>query len=166
MSTAPETSDARLGRLAPRITAALVALVVITAAVGWWARSRTAPIELDASYYGGANYTVVVFGRLSCPACAASAEFHRAVVAAARARGVRIVAASTARDEDAARFAESIGAVPDEGRVAVPPPGNLTRIPTVLLVDRRGTVLDRLTGVPSAGDETRWLARLAQLPPA
>lgn len=162
----PTALDARLHRAAPLVTAALIAIVLITLAVSWWTRSRPAQVGLDASYYSSASYTLIIFGRISCPACAASATFHRALVGAARAHGIRVIAACTARDESAGAFAESIGAAAEDGRLAAPPPANLTRIPTILLVNRDGTVIDRLTGVPSAGDEARWLAGLAQLPPA
>lgn len=144
------TTDRRIGRAAIVVTAALALMLGVTAAVALWPRGD---VELPAGWYSQSDYTVIIFGRTSCAACATSADFHRALAAAAEARGIRAVAALTARDEAPADFATSIGIQPDHAVLASPAPPHLTTVPTVIVTNRRGTILKKLEGALSVEDQ-------------
>lgn len=144
------TTDRRLGRAAIVVTMALALMLGVTAAVALWPRGA---VELPEAWYSHSDYTLIIFGRTSCAACATSADFHRTLAAAAEARGIRVVAAVTARDETPADFAASIGIQPDHAVRASPAPPRVTTVPTVIVTNRRGTILKQLEGALSVDDQ-------------
>lgn len=147
------TTDRRLGRAALIVTTLIVVIVGITAAIAFRPKGD---IEIPAAWRSQSEYTLIIFGRDSCPACAASAEFHRTLVAAAEARGIRTLAALTASIEDPARFAASLGLAPDRALRANPAPEHLKSVPTVILVNRNGEILQKTEGALRA-DKQRAL---------
>ena len=139
-------ADRRLGRAAIIITALVIAIVAITAVVARRTRAEL-DIEIPAAWRSQSNFTLIIFGRESCPACAASAAFHRELAAAAEANGVRAMAASTSSTEDPAAFAASIGVAPEHALGASPAPKHLTTIPAIVIVTRDGKILRKTEGV-------------------
>ena len=153
-------TDRRIGRAAVILTTSLLAMVALTAAVALWPRGD---IEIPSAWYSQSDDTLVIFGRESCPACAASATFHRELAAAAEASGIRVVAAMTARGEDPAAFAASLGLAPDRGVFASPAPKRLTTVPTILVVNRLGRTLQKKEGALSIDDQRALLEYLKTL---
>jgi thioredoxin-related protein len=136
-------SDRRLGRAALAIAVLLIAVVFVTATA---AGRRHRELEIPAEWRSQADYTLIIFGRASCPACASSASFHKELAAAATTHGIRVVAASTSSTEDPAAFAASIGVGAERAIRASPAPANLRTIPAIVLVNRDGKVLREITG--------------------
>ena len=142
-------SDRRLGRAALVIAAILIATVAITAAIGTAHARPRGDVEIPAEWRSQSNYTLIIFGRESCPACAASVPFHKELAKAAAAHGVRVIAASTSSVEKPEQFAASIGVTPDHAIRANPTPKNLKSVPAVVVVDRNGTILKKAEGALS-----------------
>jgi hypothetical protein len=155
----PDT-DRRLGRAALIITALIVMIVGVTAAIAFRPKGD---IDVPAAWRSQSEYTLVIFGRDSCPACLASREFHRDLAAAAEAAGVRAVAALTASIEDPAHFAASLGLAPDRAVRANPPPEHLKSVPTLLVVNRNGEILKKTEGALPADKQRAWKSFLATL---
>jgi peroxiredoxin len=153
-------SDRRLGRAALIITALLIVTVAVTAGIATHPRGE---IEIPAAWRSQADYTLIVFGRESCPACAASAKFNKELAAAAEARGVRVVAASTGSAEDPKSFAASIGVAPDHALRASPAPKRLHSVPAIVIVNRDGTILRKTDGVQSIAQQRALLDFVAAL---
>jgi len=154
------TTDRRIGRAAIVLSVFLVVMVGATAAVALWPRGD---IELPAAWFSGADTTLVIFGRAGCPACDASTAFHQQLVATAESLGIHVIAALTARGGAPEAFAESLGLEGDHGVLAVPAPAHLTTVPTVVIVDRRGTVLQKKVGALSIDDQRALLNYLTTL---
>ena len=154
------TTDRRLGRAALIVTTMIIAIVGITAAIAF---RPTGNIEIPAAWRSHSEYTLIIFGRDSCPACQASADFHKALTAAAEANGVRTVAALTASIGDPARFAASLGVSPDRALRANPAPAHLKSVPTVIVVNRNGDILKKTEGVLSADKQRALLNFVANL---
>ncbi len=140
------TIDRRLGRAALIVTTLMILIVGVTAAIALWPRGD---VEIPAEWRSQSDYTLIIFGRESCPACAASAAFHKELATAAEAHGVRALAALTASVEDPAQFAASIGIAPDHALRAHPAPKHLTSVPTVIVVNRAGEILKKTEGALS-----------------
>jgi hypothetical protein len=147
-------TDRRLGRAALIVTAVLLLTVAVTAAIALRPRGG---IDIPAEWRSPSGYTLVIFGRTTCAACAASAAFHRDLVAAAHARGVRVVAASTGSAREPGVFAASIGAAPDEAVRAIPAPKNLTTVPAIVLMSGDGRILKQTAGVLALGPQRDWI---------
>lgn len=147
------TADRRLGRAALIVTTLIIVIVGITAAIAF---RPTGDIEIPSAWRSQSDYTLVIFGRDSCPACLASREFHRELAAAAENNGVHTVAALTASIEDPAKFAASLGLSADHALRANPAPEHLKSVPTVLVVNRSGEILKKTEGALSV-DKQRAL---------
>jgi hypothetical protein len=143
-------SDRRLGRAALVVTALAILVVAITA---WIALRPRGEIDIPAAWRAQSDYTLIIFGRESCPACAASAAFHRELAAAADAHGVRAIAASTSAAENPQSFAASIGLGPDRALRASPAPQYLKSVPAIVIVSRNGKILRKTEGALSAEEE-------------
>lgn len=141
------TTDKRLGRAAVIVTTFLILVVGVTAAIAFRPKGD---LEIPAEWRAQSDYTLVIFGRESCPACQASAAFHKTLAAAAEAHGIRTVAALTASIEDPKKFAASIGIAPDHALRAIPVPEHLKSVPTVIVVSRNGTILKKTEGALSS----------------
>jgi len=160
MDSTQTRTDRRLGRAALIVTAFVILAVSTTA---WIATSRRGEIEIPAEWRSQSDYTLIVFGRESCPACAASAAFHKELAAAAEAHGVRTVAASTSATENPAAFAASIGLKPDRALRAIPAPKHLLSVPAILVVNRDGAILRETQGALSAEQKRALVSFVAGL---
>lgn len=155
-------SDRRLGRAALVMTAFVILTFLTTAVIA--RRSRGGgEIEIPAAWRSQADYTLIVFGRESCPACAASAKFHKQLAATAESHGVRVVAALTGSAETPSAFAASIGVTADHALNASPAPKYLKSVPSIVIVSRDGTVLRRADGVQSVAQQRSLLSFVAAL---
>jgi len=134
---------ATLGTLAwPRVTGALG---VEPPAPEPAYRTGTA-IDTPKEWYQGAPFTLLVFARASCGACQKAQPFFKRLVNDIGA-GIRVVLVTSAgeADEDA-YYARGLGLETNAIRTAVP--GLSVRVtPTLVLVDRQGTILDAWEGV-------------------
>lgn len=154
------TTDRRLGRAALIVTAFIILVVGVTAAVAFRPRGD---VEIPADWRSQSDYTLIIFGRESCPACQSSAAFHKELAAAAEAHGVRAIAALTASIEDPAKFAASIGIAPDHALRANPAPEHLKSVPTVIVVNRAGDILKKTEGALSNDKQRTLVAFIATL---
>ncbi len=154
------TSDKRLGRAALIVTTLIIVIVGITAAIAFRPKGD---IEIPFEWRAQSEYTLVIFGRDSCPACKASADFHKELVAVAEASGVRAIAALTASIENPTQFAASLGLAPDHAVRAHPAPEFLKSVPTVIVVNRNGDILSKTEGALRADKQRALLNFVANL---
>jgi hypothetical protein len=155
-----DTADRRLGRAALIVTALLILMVAVTAAIALRPRGE---VEIPAEWRSHSDYTLIIFGRTSCPACEASASFHRELAAAAETHGVRVVAASTGSMENADAFAVSIGVKPEHSVRAVPAPQHLNSVPAIVVVDRGGRILQKAEGALAPDRQRDWMRFVSAL---
>jgi hypothetical protein len=132
-----------LGMLAwPRLTGALGA----TPAAAEPAYRAGEVIDTPAEWYQAAPYTLLLFTRASCSACQTAHPFFKRLIGSIGAT-VRVVLVTSAgeADEDA-HYARGLGLPAHSIRTAVP--GLSVRVtPTLVLVDRQGTILHAWEGV-------------------
>ena len=103
-------------------------------------------IDTPAEWYQGAPYTLLLFARASCAACQSAEPFFKRLIhdIGSTVRVVLVTSAGEA-DEDA-RYARQLGLATQSIRTAVP--GLKVRVtPTLVLVDRQGTIMDTWEGV-------------------
>ncbi len=146
-------TDRRLGNAALIVTTVILMIVGVTAAIAFRPRGD---IEIPAEWRSESEYTLVIFGRDSCPACLASRAFHKELAAVAATNGIRTVAALTASIDDPAKFAESLGLPADHAVRASPAPEHLKSVPSVVVVNRNGEILKKTEGALPA-DKQRAL---------
>ncbi len=147
------------------VTASLVLAVTLCASLGVvaWPRvasalglepARPAPaysagdrIDVPAAWYETAPRTLVLFARASCGACQTAQPFLKELVGAVVESGdaVVLVGHAGSREEDAV-FAKSLG-VGDAGIQSAPAGVRVRVTPTLVLVDKSGTVLNAWEGV-------------------
>ncbi len=169
------------------IGASIVLLALFAGTLGfvWWPRvSRAlgnappvpapayqagAAIDTPAEWYQGAPYTLLLFARASCRACQSAQPFFKQLITdiGSTIRVVLVTSAGEA-DEDA-YYARGLGLAAQAIRTAVP--GLNVRVtPTLVLVDRRGTIIDAWEGVGPAEKQTAIVttltSRLASPPAA
>ena len=157
---------ATLGTLAwPRLTGALG----VKPAPPEPAYRAGATIDTPVEWYQGASHTLLLFARASCTACRAAQPFFKRLFddVGATARVVLVTSAGEA-DEDA-RYARELGLDSHVIRTAVP--GLSVRVtPTLVLVDRQGTIIQAWEGVGPADKQseisTSLTSQLASLPAA
>lgn len=157
---------ATLGTLAwPRLMGALGA----TPAAPEPAYRTGTTIDTPAEWYQGASHTLLLFARASCTACRAAQPFFKRLIddIGATARVVLVTSAGEA-DEDT-RYARELGLDSHAIRTAVP--GLSVRVtPTLVLVDREGTIIEAWEGVGPAEKQTEittsLTSQLASLPAA
>ena len=157
-----ERTDRLIDRVAIGTSIALLAVFAATLATLAWPRMTDAlggepsapepayragaAIDTPKEWYQGAQYTLLLFARASCSACQTAQPFFKRLVndIGATIRVVLVTSAGEA-DEDA-YFARGLGLEANAIRTAVP--GLSVRVtPTLVLVDRQGTVLDAWEGV-------------------
>jgi thioredoxin-related protein len=155
-----------LGVLAwPRLTGALG----VAPAPAEPAYHAGAVIDTPAEWYQAAPYTLLLFARASCSACQAAQPFFKRLVdnIGATVRVVLVTSAGEA-DEDA-QYARGLGLQAHSIRTAIP--GLSVRVtPTLVLVDRQGTILNAWEGVGPVEKQTEiaetLTSRLASRPVA
>jgi hypothetical protein len=147
---------ATIGMLAwPRLTRA-VGVTPAPAEPAYRAGSR---IDTPVEWYQAAPYTLLLFERASCTACQTAQPFFKRLVddIGATVRVVLVTSAGEA-DEDA-QYARGLGLQAHSIRTAVP--GLQVRVtPTLVLVDRQGTILNAWEGVGPADKQTEIAAAL------
>jgi peroxiredoxin len=138
---------------------ALAAMLAITLAFVAWPRVASAlgiepappapayapggTIDTPAAWHSRTPATLVLFARASCSACQKGQPFLASLVADLRDRADVVVVGGSAED---AEFARSIGV--DDSRIQMAPAGLRVRVtPTLVLVDRAGTILHAWEGV-------------------
>ena len=100
-------------------------------------------IDTPAAWHSRTPVTLVLFARASCGACQKAQPFLASLVADLRDRADVVVVGGSADD---AAFARSIGV--DDSHVHMAPAGLRVRVtPTLVLVDRAGTILHAWEGV-------------------
>lgn len=141
------------------LTAAMAAVPALKGRVGW---STPPPlsyvvgsaVDLNASLYDATPRTVFIFARSSCGACQRSKPQMAALVRELAAHNDTCVVLVTPPNavEDTEFFAREIGL--DSSRIARVAPASLRVrvVPTVVVVDRHGTVLLGKEGVLTEAD--------------
>lgn len=104
-------------------------------------------IDTPADWHAESAYTLVLFAQASCGACQRAQPFLQQVVSEFGAR-VPVVLVSPGADQAGdAQFGASLGLHPDTIRRA--PAGLRARVtPTLVLVNRSGTILHVWEGIP------------------
>jgi hypothetical protein len=135
------------------ITMAFVAWPRVASALGIESTAAPAPaygagdaIDIPAAWHSQTPATLVIFARASCGACQKAQPFLTSLVADLRNRAdVVVVGGAVSMTEDAA-FARGLGV--EAGSVHPAPAGIKVRVtPTLVLVNRAGTVLHAWEGV-------------------
>lgn len=119
-----------------------------------------ATVDLPAEVVGGADRTILVFVRASCAACRRSTAVLRNLVAEASASpAVRVVLVTSSREDkvaDGALVAE-IGVGEEQIHRTAFDRLRLKVVPSIVVVDRTGRVIDGHVGVPDSEAVTRLL---------
>lgn len=176
------TTDRAVGRVALAATIGLLLIVaatitaVVSPAAREWARERLgwappsyqigAASSLPSAWRDAADHTVLIFVTTSCDACRRSLPFHRALVDAVRTRPdlqLRIVLTSPGDDE--AAYAASIGARAAQATRIDARETRLRRVPTILIVDREGIVVETKEGVLPEAEQHALIEKLKTLLP-
>jgi hypothetical protein len=149
----------------PRLTGALG----VTPAPAAPAYRAGAVIDTPAEWYQAAPYTLLLFARASCSACQTAQPFFKRLIDNI-GETVRVVLVTSAgeADEDA-QYARGLGLQSQSIRTAIP--GLSVRVtPTLVLVDRHGTILNAWEGVGPVDKQTEiadaLTTRLASRPVA
>ena len=156
-------SDRFLDRFS--VTASIVLAVMLCTSPGvvFWPRVATAlgiepappapayaagdHVDVPAAWYTRHPRTLVVFARAACGACQNAQPFLKTMAASVMAGGGGVtIAGHRESPADDASFARSLG-VPEEAIVVFPAGLRVRVTPTLLLVNRDGTVLHAWEGV-------------------
>jgi hypothetical protein len=132
-----------------------IGLVVYPGVIGTDATASPPPpayevggvIDTPADWYDQSAFTLLLFAQASCGACQRAQPFLRQVVSESGAR-VPVVLVSPGADQAGdAEFGVSLGLEP--GGIRRAPNGLRARVtPTLVLVNRSGTILHAWEGVP------------------
>jgi len=117
-------------------------------------------IDLPAELVSGADRTILVFARSSCAACRRSTPALQSLVAAASASpATQVLLVTSAReDRDADRaLAAEIGLTGAQVHRAPFDRLRLKVVPSIIVVDRAGVVLDAHVGAPDPEATARLL---------
>src|SRR5262245_24607320 len=108
-------------------------------------------VDVPDEFYTGSVYTVLLFLRSDCPSCKASAPSLKAITQAVRQDNRGRVKAISFEDRFAIEaFASALGADPVDAIVLAPEAYGRMRlraVPTILVVDRQGTIVFESTGL-------------------
>jgi len=158
----PVTSPARsIDRFSVAATLGLVLMVAATAGYVAWPRmanviglKAAAPppayasgqhVDVPANWYDSSPKTLIIFGRASCAACEKAQPFLKSLVTRLNGRATAVFAHPPGAETDDAAFAKSLGITND--RVELVGAGLRVRAtPTLVLVNRNGTVLEAWEG--------------------
>jgi thiol-disulfide isomerase/thioredoxin len=152
------------------VTAVAIAMPSVRASLGFApplpAPSYVAgqPADFPASLFQQAPYTLAIFFRSDCGACARIKPFLARLTARDDGAAVRVVAVTGAGHRaDALAFAKQIGL--GESSLVMMDLGNLRlrRVPTVVLMDRSGVIQAALEGIPSSQEEEKLLRMVTSL---
>jgi thiol-disulfide isomerase/thioredoxin len=113
--------------------------------------------------FKGAQRTLLLFVRTTCPYCEKSMPFYQQLAQVASRRGdqIRLVALGPESDADLRAFFATHGVLIDAA-ISVPPAA--TRIPgtpTLVLVDRNGVVLNQWVGLLASTEQEQVVKTLS-----
>ena len=126
-------------------------------------------IDTPPEWYQGAPYTLLLFARASCTACQSAEPFFKRLIHDIGST-IRVVLVTSAGEADQdAKYARDLGLASQAIRTATP--GLKVRVtPTLVLVDRQGTVVETWEGVGPPDKQTQiaesLTSRLASRPVA
>lgn len=130
-----------------------------------WARTFEAgsAAELPPEWIDGAKPTIVIFISGACEACRQSAPFHRDLRASVGAAGLRVLTVLTSLNDDAAAYAAS-ESLSERDVVRFDATGSRLRVvPTILIVDRNGVVVEKTEGVLPEAEQHALMTRVGSL---
>lgn len=147
-----DRTDRVIGRVALVLTAVVLVGVAITLTLALRSRgaSPTAygvgdTVDLPRRYFDQHAATLVIVVKAGCSACERSAPFHQTLQEAAQASGVGV------------QWVHAEQASPDElGRIRV--------VPSVLLLDQRGVVLEMKQGALPEDEQRALIERVRKGP--
>lgn len=134
--------------------------------MGWQAQFDVGfPSGVPQEWHQSAKPTIVIFVSSSCEACRRSAVFHSGLRAAAAAGGLRVVTALTSPNDDPSAYAAT-ESLPASDVVRFDVTGSRLRIvPTIVIVDHSGMVIDMKEGVLPESEQHALLESLKKLLP-
>lgn len=175
-------TDRAVGRAALAATVGLLLVVAatITIIVSPTARERLRELlgwtppsyqvgdasSLPSAWRDAPGHTVLIFVTSNCDACRRSLPFHQAIAGAVGARPdlhLRIVLTSPGDDE--AAYAAAIGVRADQVTRINARGTRLRRVPTILIVDRQGIVVEKKEGVLPETEQHALIEKLRKLLP-
>jgi len=150
-----------IDRLSIVATFGLVLMVGATAAYIGWPRVANAiglkpptpppayaagqKVDVPESWYGSSQKTLIIFARESCAACQKAQPFLKGLVGRLNGRAAAVMAHPPGADQQDVEFARSLG-ITNDGIVVVPSGLRVRATPTIVLVNKNGTVLDAWEG--------------------
>jgi len=158
----PVTSSVRnIDRFSVAATLGLVLMVAATAGYIGWPRVANAlglkppppppayaagqRVDVPAAWYDSSPKTLIIFGRSSCVACEKAQPFLKGLVTRLNGRAAAVFAHPHGDDAADTTFAKSLGITND--RIVVTGSGlRVNATPTILLVNKNGTVLEAWEG--------------------
>jgi hypothetical protein len=116
-------------------------------------------VDVPASWYSGADVTLILFARSNCGACEKAQPFLAQLVGRMQGRGSAVMAHPPGMDDENREFARALG-VADDHILVVGAGLRVRATPTIVLVNRQGRILDAWEG---AGNADRQAAMLAAI---
>ena len=132
--------------------------------LGWMAYFEVGSAsDLPVQWHQGASATVVIFVSGQCQACLQSAPFHRDLRSSAAGAGLRVVTALTSLTDDPSAYAAA-ESLADRDVVTFDFTGSRLRVvPTIVIVDRNGVVVETKEGVLPEAEQHALIARVWSL---
>ena len=115
-------------------------------------------IDVPASVYDAAPVTILLFARSTCGVCQRAAPTFAAMFGSARANprsSIRLIS-NGASHEDEVSYAHRVGLGEADMRAVDVTPLRLRLVPTLVLLDRQGTVRYASEGVPTAAQQDEF----------
>lgn len=121
-------------------------------------------VDVDAGAYTSSPLSLILFARSTCAACQRSSDFHKQVVAAGRARGVRAALVTPSDDASAEQaYAANLGIGAAQVYHAAPGSIKLRAVPALMVVDAAGVIRHVWFGAPDAGTQAEILTIVTAL---
>lgn len=174
----PRTAEQWLGRAAIAGIVVLLTLISATAIVlsnpSWRDRVRRqagwvtefsvgAPSGLPTAWHQRTTPTVVIFVSEACVACRQSLPFHRELRAVIAAAGLGSITALTSANDDPSAYAAR-ETIATESVVRFEARGSKLRlVPTILILDPRGVVVEKKEGVLPLEEQHALMATMWRL---
>jgi hypothetical protein len=118
---------------------------------------------LPPEWHESAKPTVVIFVSGACAACRQASPFHRALRSSGQGAGLRVVTALTSTSDDPAAYAGSESQSPHDVVRFDATGSRLRLIPTILIIDRNGVVIEEKEGVLPEAEQHALIARVWSL---
>jgi hypothetical protein len=166
----------RFARVAIALAVAAVVVVVATAALvarpDLRSRLGLAPepyavnqvVDVPSTIYDSSSYTLLIFARSTCDVCQRSAKFLSRLADQAAGAGaeVRLVSGAPVVESELA-FARALGLSDAQVAPVDLKTVRVRRVPTIVLVDRRGEIHYAREGAVSASDQEDVIKTLVSL---